>query len=40
MSKSPDQFDVFAEEIRHRAEAWGSHHWYLSTIDPDELWGA
>lgn len=40
MSKSPDQFDIFAEEIRHRAEAWGTHHWYRSTINPDELWEA
>lgn len=40
MSKSPDEFDIFAEEVRGVAEAWGTHHWYRSTIDPDELWEA
>lgn len=40
MSKSPDQFDVFAEEVRGVAETWKSHHWFHSSINPDELWEA
>ena len=40
MSKSPDQFDVFADEVRHMTETWGSHHWYRSTLDPNALWEA
>ncbi len=40
MSKSPDEFDIFAEEVRARAGANSTRHWFRSSLPKEKLWQA
>lgn len=40
MSKSPDEFDIFAEEVRGMVDACFTRQWFRSSVNPDALWEA
>lgn len=40
MNKSPDEFDIFAEEVRGIVSAHSNKQWFRSNINKDALWEA